>query len=92
MASARRSPFQPVETSRPGVHVCGAFAEPKDIPDSVIEAGGAAAAALAIIGQARGTLVTPAEYPPEAQVSPEQEPRVGCSSAVAEAISPGLST
>ena len=47
-------PFHPVETSRPGVYVCGAFAEPKDIPDSVIEAGGAAAAALATIGQATG--------------------------------------
>jgi heterodisulfide reductase subunit A-like polyferredoxin len=70
-------PFQPVETSRPGVYVCGAFAEPKDIPDSVIEAGGAAAAALATIGQARGTLVKPAEYPPEVPVSLEQEPRVG---------------
>jgi len=70
-------PFQPVETSRPGVYVCGAFAEPKDIPDSVIEAGGAAAAALATIGQARGTLITPAEYPPETQVSPQDEPRVG---------------
>ena len=70
-------PFRPVETSRPGVYVCGAFAEPKDIPDSVIEAGGAAAAALATVGQARGTLVAPAEYPPEAPVSPEEEPRVG---------------
>ncbi|NIV40067.1 MAG: FAD-dependent oxidoreductase, partial [Anaerolineae bacterium] len=70
-------PFQPVETSRRGVYVCGAFAEPKDIPDSVIEAGGAAAAALATIGQARGTLVVPPEYPPEAPVSPEEEPRVG---------------
>jgi heterodisulfide reductase subunit A-like polyferredoxin len=71
------SPFQPVETTRPGVYVCGAFAEPKDIPDSVIEAGGAAAAALATIGQARGTMVTPAEYPPETKVTPEDEPRVG---------------
>ena len=70
-------PFQPVETSRAGVYVCGAFAEPKDIPDSVIEAGGAAAAALATIGVARGTLVTPAEYPPEAQVTPQDEPRIG---------------
>ncbi|MCL7452030.1 MAG: FAD-dependent oxidoreductase [Anaerolineae bacterium] len=70
-------PFQPVTTSRPGVYVCGAFAEPKDIPDSVIEAGGAAAAALATIGQGRGTLVAPAEYPPEIQVSPEDEPRTG---------------
>jgi heterodisulfide reductase subunit A-like polyferredoxin len=66
-----------VETTRPGVYVCGAFAEPKDIPDSVIEAGGAAAAALVTIGQARGTLVTPAEYPPEMEIKPEDEPRIG---------------
>jgi heterodisulfide reductase subunit A-like polyferredoxin len=73
----RTLPFHPVETTRPGVYVCGAFAEPKDIPDSVIEAGGAAAAAMATIGQARGTLVTPAEYPTETQVSPADEPRIG---------------
>jgi heterodisulfide reductase subunit A-like polyferredoxin len=70
-------PFQPVTTSRAGVYVCGAFAEPKDVPDSVIEAGGAASAALATIGQARGTLVVPVEYPPELPVSPEDEPRIG---------------
>jgi heterodisulfide reductase subunit A-like polyferredoxin len=70
-------PFHPVETSRSGVYVCGAFAEPKDIPDSVIEAGGAAAAALATIGQARGSLVSPAEYPPETRVAPDDDPRVG---------------
>jgi heterodisulfide reductase subunit A-like polyferredoxin len=70
-------PFQPVDTSRTGVYVCGAFAEPKDIPDSVIEAGGAAASALATIGQARGTLVAPAEYPPEVEVSAQDEPRIG---------------
>jgi heterodisulfide reductase subunit A-like polyferredoxin len=73
----RTQPLHPVETSRPGVFVCGAFAEPKDIPDSVIEAGGAASAALATIGQARGTLVTPAEYPPETKVSRADEPRIG---------------
>lgn len=70
-------PFHPVETSRPGVFVCGAFAEPKDIPDSVIQAGGAAAAALVTIGEARGTLVTQAEYPPEVAVLPSDEPRIG---------------
>ncbi|MGQ9597906.1 MAG: FAD-dependent oxidoreductase [Anaerolineae bacterium] len=70
-------PFHPVETTRPGVYVCGAFAEPKDIPDSVIQAGGAAAAALAVIAEAQGTQVTPAEYPPEIQVTPEEEPRIG---------------
>jgi heterodisulfide reductase subunit A-like polyferredoxin len=73
----KTNPFHPVETTRPGVYVCGAFAEPKDIPDSVIQAGGAAAAALATIGQARGTLVSPAEYPPEVEVKPEDEPRIG---------------
>ena len=73
----RTNPFHPVETSRPGVYVCGAFAEPKDIPDSVIEAGGAAAAALTTIGQARGSLVAPAEYPPETVVKVEDEPRIG---------------
>ena len=66
-----------METTRPGVYVCGSFAEPKDIPDSVIEAGGAAAAALATIGEARGSLVQPAEYPPEIEVKPEDEARVG---------------
>ncbi len=74
---ARTHPFHPVETTRPGVFVCGAFAEPKDIPDSVIQAGGAAAAALATIGQARGTLISPAEYPSEIEVRPEDEPRIG---------------
>ncbi len=75
---ARRRPFHPVETERGGVFVCGAFAEPKDIPDSVVEAGGAAAAALAVIGEARGTLVSPPQYPPETQVRVEDEPRIGC--------------
>ena len=70
-------PFKPVETTRPGVFVCGAFAEPKDIPDSVIQAGGAAAAALALVGQSRGTLVPPKEYPPETPVTPADEPRIG---------------
>ena len=73
----KTSPFHPVETTRPGVYVCGAFAQPKDIPDSVIQAGGAAAEALAAIGRARGTLVTPAEYPPETEVQPGDTPRIG---------------
>jgi len=69
--------FHPVETSRPGVFACGAFTEPKDIPDSVIQASGAAAKALSIIGEARGTLVRKKEYPPEKEISPEEEPRIG---------------
>ncbi|MBN1639682.1 MAG: FAD-dependent oxidoreductase [Anaerolineae bacterium] len=75
---ALREPFHPVETSREGVYVCGAFAEPKDIPDSVVEAGGAAGSVLALLGKARGTLVEPAIYPPEQEVSLADEPRIGC--------------
>ncbi len=69
--------FQPVETSRAGVFACGAFTEPKDIPDSVIQASGAAAKALSVIGEARGTLVRKKEYPPEREVLPDEEPRIG---------------
>jgi len=35
--------FSPVETSRQGIYVCGAFTAPKDIPESVAQASGAAA-------------------------------------------------
>ncbi|OQY18801.1 MAG: hypothetical protein B6I34_10255 [Anaerolineaceae bacterium 4572_32.1] len=75
---ALREPFKPVETSREGVYVCGAFAEPKDIPDSVVEAGGAAASALAVIGESKGTLVEPPVFPPEIEVTLDDEPRIGC--------------
>jgi len=73
----RTEPFKPVETSCPGVYVCGAFAEPKDIPDSVVEASGAAAAALSLIGTERGTLVRKKVYPPEIPVAITDEPRIG---------------
>ena len=68
--------FSPLETSRPGVFVCGVFAEPKDIPQSVAEASGAAAKAMGIVATERGKLTTVKEYPPERDVSRE-EPRVG---------------
>ena len=68
--------FHPVETTRPGVFACGAFTEPKDIPDSVIQSSGAAAAALSVIGEARGTLTREKAYPPEIDVSKEK-PRIG---------------
>jgi heterodisulfide reductase subunit A-like polyferredoxin len=69
--------FKPTETSRPGVYACGAFTEPKDIPDSVIQASGAAAKAMATIGEARGTLIRKKEYPPEREVPQEEEARIG---------------
>ncbi len=68
--------FNPLETSRPGIYAVGPFREPKDIPESVVEASGAAAAAAVRIGESRFTLTTRPEYPPEQDVSGE-EPRVG---------------
>jgi len=68
--------FSPVETSRPGIYVCGAFASPKDIPESVAQASGAAAKAGAIMAPERGRLTVAKEYPLERDVSTE-EPRIG---------------
>ncbi len=55
----------PVETSRPGVFVCGAFGGPKDIPETVMEASAAAACAEGLLASRRGTMITPVENPEE---------------------------
>ena len=68
--------FSPLETSRPGIYVCGAFASPKDIPESVAQASGAAAKAASIIAPERGKLTVVKELPSEIDVSGE-EPRIG---------------
>jgi len=68
--------FSPIETSRPGIYVCGAFAAPKDIPESVAQASGAAAKAASVIASERGKLTAVKEYPPEVDVSRE-ESRIG---------------
>ena len=68
--------FNPVETSRPGIFAVGPFREPKDIPESVIEASGAAAAVAAQISPARFTLTETVEYPPERDTA-DEEARVG---------------
>ena len=68
--------FSPLETSKPGIFVCGAFAAPKDIAESVAQASAAAVKATAIIASERGKLIAIKEYPPEKDVSRE-EPRIG---------------
>jgi len=70
------SPFAPVNTNKPGIFVCGAFQGPKDIPQSVMEASAAAAAAGELLTAARGTELKIKELPPERDVE-GQEPRVG---------------
>jgi len=73
---ANTQDFAPVETSQPGVYVCGPFAGPKDIPETVTEASAGASKAMALLKDKRGTLITKKEYPPEKDVS-GQEPRIG---------------
>ena len=68
--------FSPVETSREGIYVCGAFQEPKDIPYSVMEASAAACDAKGDLSAAKGTLVKERSYPEEKDVASE-EPRIG---------------
>ena len=68
--------FSPMETSKPGIYVCGAFSSPKDIPESVAQASGAAAKAGSLISSERDTRTTVKEYPRERDVSGE-EPRIG---------------
>jgi heterodisulfide reductase subunit A2 len=68
-------PTNRVVTTRPGVFACGSIAFPKDIPESVIEASGAASAAAAILGDLpRAEFAV--ELPPERDVRGEP-PRVG---------------
>jgi len=72
----RTSSFEPTSTSRPGVYVCGAFQEPKDIPETVAQASAAAAEASSLLAEGRGTLVKEKEYAPEKNVN-YQGPRIG---------------
>jgi heterodisulfide reductase subunit A-like polyferredoxin len=70
------SSFEPVSSSRPGIFVCGAFQGPKDIPQAVVEASAAAAAAGSLLGVARGSLTRRREVPPQISIA-GQAPRVG---------------
>jgi heterodisulfide reductase subunit A2 len=47
----RHPKLAPVETTTEGIYLAGACQSPKDIPDSVAQAGAAAAAALSLIDQ-----------------------------------------
>jgi heterodisulfide reductase subunit A len=68
--------FEPVQTSRPGILVAGAFQAPKDIPQTVMEASAAAGVATRTLAEARNTLTVKKELPQEKDVT-GQEPRIG---------------
>jgi heterodisulfide reductase subunit A len=69
------SEASPFDTARQGIFVTGACTGPKDIPDSVGRASGAAARAESFLKESRGTLVTEREDVPEKKLA--EEPRVG---------------
>ena len=68
--------FEPLKSSRPGIFVCGAAGGPKDIPETVTGASGAAAEVAALLESARGTLTVEKTYPPEIDIRGER-PRIG---------------
>ncbi len=68
--------FHPLETSRPGVFVCGMLSSPKDIPETVTQASAAASSVGELLSSVRGTLVKKKEYPKELDVR-GQPPRIG---------------
>ena len=72
----KTNPVNPIETSRPGVYVSGAFQGPMDIPESVFSASGAGAQCGEFLDYRRGKLSEERVYPAEKDVS-EEEPRIG---------------
>ena len=72
----KTNPVNPMETSRPGIFISGAFQGPIDIPESVFSASGAGSQIGELLDYRRGKLAKERIYPPEKDVSKE-EPRIG---------------
>jgi heterodisulfide reductase subunit A len=72
----RTDPANPIETTRPGVFVSGAFHGPRDIPEAVMTASAASALSARLLKARRGQLSRERVYPAEKDVSKE-EAKVG---------------
>lgn len=77
--------FTPLETSKPGIYVCGTFASPKEIAETILDAAGAAGDVMRLLSNEIGTraygrkypfLAEPNNFPTERNVAGE-EPRTG---------------
>ena len=68
--------FNPVATTKKGIFVCGAFQGPKDIPQTVIEAGSAALCAGVSLVEGRNTLNKTVIIPEEKNINGDR-PRIG---------------
>jgi heterodisulfide reductase subunit A len=72
----RTNGLDPIQTSRPGIYVCGTLQAPKDIPTAVIDASAAAAKASTDLSDARWSRTLKKEPPPEIDFRGEP-PRIG---------------
>jgi len=80
--------FAPLETSKPGIYVCGTFSSPKEIAETILDAAGAAGDVMRLLSSEIGARAYGHKYPflskggvapplpPERDVAGE-EPRVG---------------
>ncbi|MGM0394179.1 MAG: FAD-dependent oxidoreductase [Thermodesulfobacteriota bacterium] len=73
---AQTDHFNPVQTSRPGVYVCGVFESPKDIPETMVQGSAAAAMAATNLPVSPAGLNGEEIYPPERDVR-DEDPRIG---------------
>lgn len=73
---ARTGAFHPVETSRPGIYVCGLFEGPKDIPETMVQASAAACMAAKDLEPRKEITEDRKALPPERDVTKEA-PRIG---------------
>lgn len=90
--------FTPLQTTRPGVFVCGAFSSPKEIAETILDASGAAAEVMRLLNHQLDTypytrewpFLTTNNLPPERDVRSEP-PRVGvfacaCGSTISQVL------
>jgi heterodisulfide reductase subunit A len=67
--------FAPLETTKPGVFVAGAFTGPMDIPESVTQSSGAAGVAAGLMKKERGKGIIHKKYPKEKEL--DDDVRIG---------------
>jgi heterodisulfide reductase subunit A len=72
----KADPSNPMETTKPGIFVSGAFQGPTDIPESVFTASAAGSQVGELLDYRRGNLAKERIYPLERDVS-QEEPKIG---------------
>lgn len=80
----RTEKFTPLQTTHPGVFVCGAFSSPKEIVETIIDASGAAAEVMRLLNDHLHSNFYTRQWPflsvdglPPEKDSADQPPRIG---------------